>query len=235
MKEGKKRKYCFYYKGEKENPYDHRTLKYGPVDFDSDISRWWWYESMYFRSDRSLPGNHKEWEDLAVKAMHEIPAVEFLMCAPDVPIETKGFLAWSIATTLCHVAHENFDFFEEYGRGFLPDYLYTGEAIDHLMTEEERYKLCRYYKGGDQNPFEVNDQRYTFWGIEETWFKLVANDFSRRAKYVVPFVLAFDRGLPGFPIDESLKATMYEYYLHFGGSKDSFGDFLISYLCLAPK
>ncbi len=223
MKEEKKKKYCFYYKGEEKNPYDLGT----------DIRQWWWYESMYFRD--GLPKNHKHWEECAVSAMHDIPEVEFLMCAPDVPIETKGFLAWSIGTTLCHVHEADFGFFREYGRGFLPDYLYTGEAIDHLMTEEERYKLCRYYKGGDQNPFEVNDQRYTFWELEETWFKLVANDFSRSSKYIVPFLLAFDGGLPGFPIDETLKATMYEQFIHFGGSKDSFGDFLINYLKLAPS
>ena len=217
----KMKKYCFYYKGEEENPYEPGT----------DINRWWWYESMYFAD--GLPENHAQWEELAVKAAHDISSIEFLMCAPDVPIETKGFLSYSVATTLCHSAYETFRFFKEYGRGFLPDYLYTGEHIDTPMTEESRFSLCRYYKGGDQNPFEVSDLRYTFWEIEETWFKLVANDTSRSTKYIVPFLLAFDGGLPGFPVDETLKATLYEHFVHFGGSKKDFVSFLVKYLSLA--
>lgn len=213
--------YCFYYKGEKENPYDQL----------SDKGRWWWYESVYFIN--GLPEDHKKWEEDALANLHEIPAIEFLMCAGDVPIETKGFLCYSVATTLCHNAYEKFWFFREYGRGYLPEYLYSGEHIDTPMTEEARIKKCRYYKGGNQNPFEVNDQRYTFWELEYSWFKLVANDYDRSSKYMVSFLLDFDGGLPGFKIDETLKATMYDQFVHFGGSKDSFCDFLINYINLA--
>lgn len=215
------KKYCFYYKGEKENPYEPGT----------DIHQWWWYESMYFK--HVFPADRSRWEKLAVSAANDIPAIEFLMIAGDVPIETKGFLAWSVATTLPHAALETFDFFREYGRGFLPEHLYTGEIPDRPMTEEERFKLCRYYKGGEQNPFEASDMRYTFWEIEKTWFKLVANDFSRQGKYLVPFLLSFEGGLRDIPVDDTLKATLYEHYIRFGGSKSGFVSFLLKYMKLA--
>jgi len=215
------KKYCFYYKNEKENPFEAGT----------DINRWWWYESMYFRY--GIHEDHKMWEENAIEAMHEIPAIEFLMCASDVPIETKGFLCWSVGTTLSHNPYEDFVFFREYGRGFLPEHLYSGEHIDAPYSEETLYKMCRYYKGGDQNPFEVDNPRYTFWEIEMTWFKLVANDTHRSSKYLVPFLLAFDGGLPGFPVEDTLKATIYEHFIHFGGSKDAFCQYLTKYVNLA--
>lgn len=214
------KKYCFYYKGEKENPYERF----------SDIGQWWWHESVYFRE--GLPEDHKRWEKLAIEAANDIPAIEFLMCAGDVPIETKGFLCYTVGTTLGHAPLEKFHYLREYGRGFLPEHLYTGEHIDTPMSEEARISLCRYYKGEDQNPFNVNDQRYTFWDIEYGWFKLVANDYTRSSNYIVPFLLAFDGGLPGFKIDETIKATLFNHYMHFNGSKDGFGDFLLRYMTL---
>ena len=216
------KKYCFYYKGEKENPYDKESDKY----------KWWWYESMYFRN--GLPENHKHWESFINEDCHKIPAIEFLMIAGDVPIETKGFLEWSVATTLGHTPLENFWFFREYGRGFLPEHLYTGELIDYDYSDEAIYSMCLYYKGEEENPFEPNNMQYTFWNLEKVWAKLVVNNEPRRTKYIVSFLLDFPDGLAGFPIDETLKATMYEQFMHFGGSKGDFCKFLVNYMSMKP-
>lgn len=217
----KMKNYCFYYKGEKENPHKVGT----------DINRWWWHESVYFRE--GLPKDHKHWEESALNELHSIPAIEPIMCDYDVPIETKGFLCYTVASTMGHAPMEDFWYLADYGRGFLPERIWDGSHEDVPMTEEELHKLCRYYKGGDQNPFEMDNPRYTFWEIEKTWAKLVANDPHRSSKYLVPFLLAFDGGLPGFPVDETIKATMYEHFIRFGGSKDAFCQYLTNYVNLA--
>ena len=101
------------------------------------------------------------------------------------------------------------------------------------MAGEGLDKPWREYNGGEQAPCEMDNPRYTFWEIEKTWAKLVANDPHRSSKYLVPFLLAFDGGLPGFPVDETIKATMYEHFIRFGGSKDAFCQYLINYVNLA--
>lgn len=210
--------YCLYYHGEADNPFAPDDVK----------SRWWWYESDYFF--KGLPGDHKEWEKQALDCIHDIPEIETLMCSSDVPIETKGFLCRSVAITLCHNAMADFGFFHDYGRGIYPDSLY-----EPPKEEKDPLKLCHFYKGEAECPFDMNSADSTYWSIEETWVKLVVDDEDRSDKYLVPFLLEFDGGLDGFKIPVTLKATMYEQFTHFGGSKGAFPDFLLSYLSRANQ
>lgn len=223
MRKTDKYKYSLYYKGEEENPFDPGDVR----------SQWWWYESHYFFN--GLPGDHNRWEKEALKCIHDIPEIEILMNSCDVPIETKGFLCYSVATTLCHNAMAHFSFFREYGRGFFPDYHYDGSPEPIEWTDEVKFNFCLYYKGEQVCPYEYNDDRHTFWDMEKSWFKLVAGNEDRGSKYVFSFCLDFGGGLDEYNIECTLKATMYELFTHFGGTKDAFPAFLTNYLALAKK
>lgn len=210
--------YCLYYHGEADNPFAPDDVK----------SRWWWYESMYF--GRVFDTDHEKWESFVPRAKDDIESVAHLMNSQDVSIETKGFLVWSIGTTMGHNPYETFDFFHDYGRGIYPDSLY-----EPPKEEKDPLKLCHFYKGEAECPFDMNSADSTYWSIEETWVKLVVDDEDRSDKYLVPFLLEFDGGLDGFKIPVTLKATMYEQFTHFGGSKGAFPDFLLSYLSRANQ
>ncbi|MCD8202494.1 MAG: hypothetical protein LUD48_02485 [Prevotella sp.] len=71
------KKYCRYYKGEKECPYEHRSAK----------GRFWYFEKMYL--DRWANSN-KSWERYAISYMKNYPDAQNLLTQKDVSIHTKG-------------------------------------------------------------------------------------------------------------------------------------------------
>lgn len=221
-------KYSIYYKGEEECPFDEGTNE----------ALWWWHESMYFRF--GLPENHEHWETMALECKDEIEPIKRLMNSDLVPIETKGFLCYSVGTTLGHNPHEDFKFFYEYGRGHFDDSIYKELYeidIDELPESEKEEirknamnKYCLYYHGEESCPFEETDSRARYWDLEQTWIKLVVASEVRQDNMLLPFALDFPDTLDGYKIDVTLKATMYDRFMHFGGSKDDFPAFLLSYL-----
>lgn len=99
------------------------------------------------------------------------------------------------------------------------------------MTHKEALSYCRYYNGEAQCPFDLKSRQSRWWDIEETWVKLVIPDEYRFNSFCNEFLDVFPDGMPvikSVPI--SLKATLYDQHLHWGGTRDSFEDILFTYL-----
>lgn len=97
------------------------------------------------------------------------------------------------------------------------------------MANEEALKFCRYYHGEPETPFDLDDIKSTYWSIEETWIKLVVDNETRSDNLLLPFMVDFG-GMDYVHIPVTLKATIYDQFCHFGGSKGEFMDFLLAYL-----
>lgn len=224
--------FCHYYKGEANNPFQ---------PYFSDKWRWWFYESQYFRNGELHP-NHKHWEELAVNAKDDIPAIKHLMNDDLVPIETKGFLAYSVGTTLTHSAMEDFKFFEEYGRGFIPSIVYDGNipeyctdfaSLPELNKKRIRKGLiesCRYYKGEKENPMPPADIRATFWEVEQIYVTQLFFDNYLRRQYTEEFIDAFPDRLNSVDDNKTpdlLKALLFQ---QSGSDKSGFLRVLLQYI-----
>lgn len=90
------------------------------------------------------------------------------------------------------------------------------------MKKDELIKLCKYYKGEDNNPFK--DDKQTAWSIENNWVKEVSGD--KPSALLAEYCLTFQRIYPQWANDKvipmSLKALLHDRYTHFGGSDDGF-------------
>lgn len=94
--------------------------------------------------------------------------------------------------------------------------------------------LCKYYKGEEENPFDIKSIQRTFWTLEQSWVKLVLTNETRSANYALEFSLDFPDNLDYIDIPLTLKATMYDRYYHFMDGKDGFPEFLLAYINNAP-
>lgn len=95
-------------------------------------------------------------------------------------------------------------------------------------------KYCRYYKGGNINPFPPRDSRSLFWVLE---WEFVNNYYDKdellEREYIVNFVSEFPDQLNKASygsIMTELKAFFFARYYNNGGSAEGFTDFLDSYL-----
>lgn len=100
------------------------------------------------------------------------------------------------------------------------------------MKNESALPLCKFYRGEKECPFDPDDQRSTFWDMEESWIKLVLGNEDKEDALLIPFLLKMG-GLDGFDYPSTLKATMFDQYCHFnGGDSSGFVEFLLAYAVL---
>jgi hypothetical protein len=89
---------------------------------------------------------------------------------------------------------------------------------------------CRYYKGEEKCPFPLSSIEATYWGIEETWMKLVNPDEERRNRMVAEYSMDYPLDLKYVDAPISLRAVIYDQYCHYYGSKDGFENFIKTYI-----
>lgn len=84
------------------------------------------------------------------------------------------------------------------------------------MPNNELIKFCRYYHGGDKNPYEGKDQnKAMFWLYERHWLQEASQntpDFSNELTEYLNLGLNDYRYDDGVPL--TLKALLYNRYSH---------------------
>ena len=102
-------------------------------------------------------------------------------------------------------------------------------------TSNTPFEGCLYYKGEEECPFDMRSIRYTFWRMEFAWIKIVRDNEIESDNKLAEFLVDFPDAIESIEsIPTTLKATIYSQYCRFGGSKESFEDYLIEYLQKAP-
>lgn len=98
------------------------------------------------------------------------------------------------------------------------------------MERSEALKLCKFYKGEEECPFDYSDYKSTWWSIEQTWVKWDCTTPIDEDGNVLEFIVDFPDELSYIEIPLSLKGTMYNQHLHWGNTPESFPDVLLSYI-----
>lgn len=108
--------------------------------------------------------------------------------------------------------------------------LYTTMA----KISNTQFDGCLYYNGEDECPFNPRSLQYTYWRMEKIWVKITCQDETVEDNRLQEFLVDFPDGIDSIEsIQTSLKATIYNQYCRFGGSKEGFEDYLITYLAKA--
>ena len=128
------------------------------------------------------------------------------------------------------------------------NYIRYGE---HILKsdefEEDHYKIdglpyCRFYHKEKTCPYKPGDRRATYWSCEQAFIKRCcpasAEEDGFRTKIIYPFALDFTElflnPTPEKPFYAYLLATMYDQYMHWGGSKEGFMDWVKEYETTEP-
>ncbi len=114
------------------------------------------------------------------------------------------------------------------------DNAYSFMFNDGSFSDSYR-KLCRYYHGEKECPYPLNSIQHTFWGIEHHWIEHIADDETKDGELLTAFLLDFPDGFAYIEeVNDSLKALLWDRYHHWGGDKDGFYNYLMSFIENAP-
>ena len=74
------------------------------------------------------------------------------------------------------------------------------------MPNNELIKFCRYYHGGDKNPYEGKDQnKAMFWDIERYW---LIESMKRSPNFSEALTMYLNCGLNDFSFDDGVPLTL---------------------------
>lgn len=93
------------------------------------------------------------------------------------------------------------------------------------MKTADLLSFCRYYKGEDENPYDVIDPRYNAWNCEKCWISLKNTDDNFLHGLCQEFLSVFPDWTSDAPVPVSLRALIFDRYTHFGGSDAGFISF----------
>ncbi len=95
-------------------------------------------------------------------------------------------------------------------------------------------KNCLYYNGEEECPYDARTIQSTFWRIEKIWDVIVRDDEIEKSNKEAEFLYDFPAAIPTIKsVPLSLKATLYNQFCRFGGDKEGFEDYLVTYLAKA--
>lgn len=100
-----------------------------------------------------------------------------------------------------------------------------------MAKNETLIPVCKYYKGGDKNPFDQKTIAYSFWELEWMWVNMAYGtdaNLEYTEDYLIDFGMSLENISSNIPL--SLKSFMYFQHCQRGRSKDGFKDFLIAFL-----
>lgn len=102
-------------------------------------------------------------------------------------------------------------------------------------TSNTPFEGCLYYHGETECPFDMRSIQYTFWRMELMWIKIIRDNEIESDNKLAELLVDFPDAIESIQsIPTTLKATIYSQYCRFGGSKESFEDYLVEYLSKAP-
>ena len=206
-------KLCHYYKGEEKNPYTNLPE-----------ALFWEYEKQYFFNPERVPNGSKYWQEHISDTARDYADMAPYLLDKILPVETRGMLAFACEDLAQHNPIARLDLLR-----------YFPENVNQTILERYRHKPllndCKYYKGEEECPYPGTDIKSTYWRLESIWVEEVNDNEILRDEYGFNFTIDFPDDMAHITsIPFYLKATMYDQYRHFGGSKEGFEDWLYSYL-----